>query len=117
MMKTHSVFVNVGLLGIISLIFYRFNIRICPFYNLFKIPCPGCGLTTSFVYLLKLDWQNSLKANVLGLPIFIIFLIYFVFCLAKKENVFHEFLKKNQKTIIIVSVFMLIVAYYINLNY
>lgn len=116
-MKKNVWLLEVGLLGIISLIFYYFNIRICPFYRLFKIPCPGCGLTRSFVYLLKLDWQSSLRANVLGIPIFLIFVIYSFLVLCKKENIVDRFLKRHKKIVISLSILGLLISYYINLNY
>jgi len=30
------------------------------------VPCPGCGLTRSFVYLARGDWQNSWREHRLG---------------------------------------------------
>lgn len=116
-MKKNYWLLELGFLGIISLIFYYFNIRICPFYRLFKIPCPGCGLTRSFVYLLKFDWQNSLRANVLGIPIFLIFFIYGFLVLFKKGKIVDGFLKRHKKIVISLSFLGLLISYYINLNY
>lgn len=33
---------------------------ICPFYFLFDIPCPGCGMTRAYLALLKLDFYEAL---------------------------------------------------------
>ena len=53
--KCKWLFLDFLMLGVLSLILNMLNIRICPFYRLFKIPCPGCGLTRGFLALLKLD--------------------------------------------------------------
>ena len=39
---------------------------ICPFYNLTGLPCPGCGLTRSFVSLGHGQWLESLHWHPLG---------------------------------------------------
>jgi len=38
----------------------------CRFKELFGIPCPSCGMTTSFATLIRADFVNSLKANWVG---------------------------------------------------
>ena len=38
----------------------------CQFYFLTKIPCPSCGMTTSFALLMHGDVANSLRANAVG---------------------------------------------------
>lgn len=35
----------------------------CVWKSVFRFECPGCGLTTAFVSLLKLDYQKSLESN------------------------------------------------------
>ena len=42
---------------------------LCPFYTLTGLPCPGCGLTRSFVCLGHGQWTQSLHWNPLGLLI------------------------------------------------
>ena len=44
----------------------------CPFYNLTGLPCPGCGLTRSFVCLGHGQWQASLHWHPLGWLIFLV---------------------------------------------
>ena len=38
----------------------------CSFYAWTKLPCPSCGMTTSFALLARGDVWNSLKANAVG---------------------------------------------------
>ncbi len=48
----------------------------CPFRWLTHLPCPSCGLTTSFAYFAKGDWIAAWKTHPLG-PILFIFLVLF----------------------------------------
>jgi hypothetical protein len=38
----------------------------CTFYDLTGVPCPSCGMTTSFALLVRGDVVNSLRANSVG---------------------------------------------------
>lgn len=38
----------------------------CKFYELFRKPCPACGMTTSFSLLMHGDLMASLRANFVG---------------------------------------------------
>jgi hypothetical protein len=38
----------------------------CRFYLATGLPCPACGLTTSFAYLVRLDVWDAAKANPFG---------------------------------------------------
>jgi len=38
----------------------------CMSRSLFGVPCPGCGLTRSFIYLAHGDWRSSLAMHRLG---------------------------------------------------
>jgi hypothetical protein len=44
----------------------------CFFLQLTSLPCPACGLTTSFAHMARLQITSALHANVLGLPLFVI---------------------------------------------
>ena len=37
----------------------------CVFLKIFGIPCPGCGMTRAALSLLKLDFYNAAKYNIL----------------------------------------------------
>lgn len=41
----------------------------CGFLRLFQLPCPACGLTTSFAHLVRGDLGSSLQVHPLGLPL------------------------------------------------
>ncbi|MFO1464605.1 MAG: DUF2752 domain-containing protein [bacterium] len=45
----------------------------CLFLEWTGLPCPGCGLTTSFVHLLHGHWRAAFAANPLGPPLFLAF--------------------------------------------
>jgi len=42
----------------------------CPFHALTGLPCPTCGLTTSFAYMARLQITSSVAAHPLGAPLF-----------------------------------------------
>lgn len=50
--------------------FEKGRFSICFFHTLTNLPCPGCGLTRSFVWLLHGDVVRSLTFNPFGLVIF-----------------------------------------------
>ena len=43
----------------------------CGLYEWLRLPCPACGLTTSFAHLARLQVEASLHANPMGLPLFV----------------------------------------------
>lgn len=49
----------------------------CVWKSVFGFHCPGCGLTTAFISIIKLDFKNAIETNLL---IFIIlpFGIYYI---------------------------------------
>jgi hypothetical protein len=64
-------------LGIIIFIFAG-QYYICPIKYFFKIPCPGCGMTRAFIRILHFDFTGALKYNILSIPVFIWFVLFFV---------------------------------------
>ena len=48
----------------------------CNFKRLAGVPCPSCGMTTSFALLFKADLVNSIKANFAGTGLAIFGLIF-----------------------------------------
>lgn len=43
---------------------------LCPLRNLTGLPCPGCGLTRSWVYLAHGHWSDAVAANPFGIVTF-----------------------------------------------
>ncbi len=43
----------------------------CGFYVLTGLPCPGCGLTTCFAYMIRGDVVNASRANAFGVMLFL----------------------------------------------
>lgn len=50
--------------------FEKGRFSICFFHTLTNLPCPGCGLTRSFVWLLHGDVVKSVMFNPFGIVIF-----------------------------------------------
>jgi len=44
----------------------------CGFYVMTGVPCPGCGLTTCFSYMMHLDPVNAAYANPFGVMLFLV---------------------------------------------
>lgn len=59
-------------------LFGEFNWE-CLFKRLFNISCPGCGLTRCFMAILNFDLSLAFRYNFLGIPLFILCLIYIIF--------------------------------------
>lgn len=109
---------NIIILLIIYLLFLL-NIRICLVYNLFKIPCPGCGLTRAIMYLVKGDIINSIKYNLLGIPICIGYIacnIWYIIDIIKNQNTFFNWMNKNKTPIIIICIILFVISYSRNLT-
>ncbi|MGD8861572.1 MAG: DUF2752 domain-containing protein [Myxococcales bacterium] len=54
----------------------------CAFLYLTSLPCPGCGLTTSFAHMARLELTSAVAAHPLGVPLFLLTALGAVFSLA-----------------------------------
>jgi len=54
----------------------------CNFYFVTGLPCPACGMTTSFALLMHGDVRNSLRANAVGTLLAGFCLLLIPWCLA-----------------------------------
>jgi hypothetical protein len=54
----------------------------CNFYFVTGLPCPACGMTTSFALLMHGDLRNSLRANAVGTLLAGFCLLLIPWCLA-----------------------------------
>lgn len=109
---------NIILVILIALT-YIFKIRICIFYNIFKIPCVGCGLSRGVISILNLDIQSALRYNFLSLIIFITYIIvgiWYVYDKIKNINSLEKFILKYKKIIIILTIILVIIGWIVNIN-
>lgn len=106
----------VFLIGLIAIILHFFDIRICPIYNIFKIPCPGCGMTRATVEILKGRIDLSFRYNILCFPIYVAVFIKLLMVIFNVNA--PQFTKKRlfKVIVIIVSVILLIISEIVNLN-
>jgi hypothetical protein len=54
----------------------------CQFYFVTGLPCPSCGMTTSFALLMHGDLKNSVRANAVGTLLACFCLLLIPWCLA-----------------------------------
>lgn len=54
----------------------------CAFLALTSLPCPACGLTTSFAHTARLSLFEALQAHILGVPLFALIALAFGFSIA-----------------------------------
>ena len=64
-------------MGIMYIILFLIDTN-CLIHYIFKIPCPGCNMTTAFLCLLRLDFVNAFHLHPMVWSAPILFL-YFLF--------------------------------------
>lgn len=57
---------------------------VCPFRLLTGLPCPGCGLTRSWVFAVRGDLAASVAAHPFGLPLLGLVLVLAVLTVARR---------------------------------
>ena len=57
---------------------------LCPFRALTGLPCPGCGLTRSWVYAAHGWWQESFASNAFGLLVVAVVLVLAVVVVVRR---------------------------------
>jgi hypothetical protein len=57
---------------------FKISFLICPLRHLTGIPCPTCGMTRSFMAIVRGDWLQALAAHLFGPVLFASFLIAIV---------------------------------------
>lgn len=115
-MKSKYFIIDIFILGVVSLILNSFNIRVCIFYHLFKIPCPGCGLTRGFIELSHFHILKSLRYNILCIPILCFVILYSILFILKKEYLLSDFLNEHKAIIIALCSLLMIIVFIININ-
>ncbi len=86
---------------------FESNYSICFFYNVTKLPCPGCGITLAIQYLLKGDLVNAFKTHFFSVFIFIGIILIFLSYFYKNISLILEKLL-DKKIILIFSTLILI---------
>lgn len=99
----------------LALILNFLGIRICPFFNLFHIPCVGCGITRSIKLIFKGEILESFKYNILPIPLLFLILIYCILYLINKDKL-HKYIDKYKWLIITISFVIMIIVWIININ-
>ncbi len=103
----------------IILILNIFNIRICLIYNVFHIPCPGCGSTRAAIELLKGNLLSSIQYNPIPFLLVIIcsiVILWNVMDYIRKKKTFKAFIQKYKKIIISLSIIITVIVWIMNLN-
>ncbi len=99
-----SLFTNLCILGLI--LWIASGTYICPFYYLFHIPCPGCGMTRACKALLRLDLSTALYYNWLfPIPIF--------WALYQPLRRFVRFEKKCENVLLFASALLFFIRWFI----
>lgn len=71
----------------------------CTFYYTTGLPCPSCGMTTSFALLMHGDVKNSLRANAVGTILAGFCLLLIPWCLASAVYRRTLFIRSMERTI------------------
>ena len=96
-----------------------FDLRVCLLYNLFHIPCPGCGGTRALELLIQGKVHKSVEYNIIPIIMIILGVFLSVWSLIDyktKRKTLKTFLEKNKMFLIIISIIFTIVIWIINIK-
>ena len=102
-MERIIIFIVIFFILLISIYFVFFGNVLCPIYTKFYIYCPGCGITRMIRSILKLEFYQAFRYNMLAFILLILFIIYIIICIIKKSFV------KIDKRILYIIVILIIV--------
>ena len=78
MTKKNKILILFSLLGLILIFLLLTKFKIpCIFKEIFNLPCPSCGMTRAFISILKLNFIDALKYNLLSIPLFILIILFY----------------------------------------
>lgn len=119
-MKFLKEFLTINLIVLLVIVLSNLlNFRICLIYNIFHIPCSGCGITRATYFLLKGNIHESLKYSIMPIiiiPLYSIIIVWNVLDLIKKTDTFNSFTKRYKKVLIIITTIITIVIWIMNIN-
>lgn len=104
---------------IVTILSSLLNFKICLINNLFHFPCPGCGMTRSFILLLKGHFIEALKYNFIlpiVLVIYVAIIVWNIEDYKSKKHTFEDFTKKYKAIIITIAVILTLIQWIANLN-
>lgn len=78
--NNYKKYIAILLIGILCIVFYlKYNIGIpCIFHELTGFYCPGCGLTRAIASIVKLDFYQAFRYNILVFVLIPFFIFYFI---------------------------------------
>jgi hypothetical protein len=83
----------------------QLNLPPCAFRTATGLPCPSCGMTTSFALLVRGDVINSLRANAVGTLLAVFCLALVPWCLAsawRRQPLFIRSVERATTTLVLV---------------
>ena len=89
----------------------------CILKRIFNICCPGCRLTRSFRCILNFDFIEAIKYNILGIPLFVSFIVFsimLIFDIIKNSNTSIKAIMNVFKNYYLIIIFILIITTIIN---
>lgn len=119
-MKFFKELVKISLIVLVILVLSNlFNFRVCIIYNLFHIPCPGCGITRSINFLLHGNIKTSIQYSIV--PYILLVILFIVSCWKiydhiKKVNTISTWITKHKNFLIFLSILIFIIIEIININ-
>ena len=104
--------INIFIFVVICLL-YKYNKKICLVYNIFKIPCSGCGLTRAIFTLANGDIKESIKYNIIAIPLIIFYILYnliYILDIIQNKNRLDKWINKYKKILIFVTIIITIIS-------
>ena len=119
-MKFLKEFIIINLIVFLVIILSNiFSFRICLFYNIFHIPCPGCGISRACGLVLQGKFIESFSFSILHIVIFILYITFIVWNFIdykRNTDTFNRFVTKYKAILIIIAVIIMLIAWFVNLR-
>ena len=90
----------------------------CFFKSIFKIPCPGCGMTRAFKNILKFDFVQAFNYNILSIPLFLFFIficISIIYDIIRNEQTLENRVIKVLDKYYIVAIILVLASFVVNI--